>query len=145
MADFYISISRDEIALQISTLINNHNKLCRKHTASSILRGGADYFVEVIGNKIIGCVGLFKKHITLSEIRHLCITPIHRRRGIAKNLITLAIANCDTENVYMVIRDDNIPSLITAKSLGFVPIKKDWRSDHYIITVGRKKNYAITG
>lgn len=142
MANFYVSISRDEMASQISALVNNHNRLYKRHTTFSILRNGADYFVEVIGNKVIGCAGLTKRHPTLSEIRHVCVAPSHRRRGIAKNLIALAIANCDTENVYMTIRDDNIPSLMTAKSLDFVPIRKDWRSDHYVIVVGRRKDYG---
>lgn len=142
MANFYVSISKNEMASQISALVNNHNKLRRKHTVFSVLKAGTDYFVDVIGNKVIGCVGLSKKHSTLSEIKHVCVAPMHRRRGIAKNLITLAIANCNTENVYMTIRDDNTPSLMTARSLGFVLIRKDWQLDHYVITVGRKKNHG---
>lgn len=142
MAEFYVSISRKEMALQIAALVNNYNRLYKRHTAASILRDRASYFVETIGNKVIGCVGLSRRYPSLSEIKHICVSPTHRKRGIAKKLVNLAIANCDTEYVYMTIRGDNIPSLMTAKSLNFAVIRKDWYSDHHVITVGRRSNHA---
>lgn len=142
MAEFYVSISRDEMAQQIATLVNNYNKLYKRHTAFSVLRDKVSYFVETIGNKVIGCVGLSKRYPNLSEIKHVCVSPVHRKRGIAKKLINLAIANCDTEYVYMTINEHNLPSLMMAKSLGFVLIKRDWYSNHYVITVGREKHHA---
>lgn len=142
MAEFYVSISRDEMAKQIAALVNSYNKLYKKHTAFSILRDKASYFVETIGDKVIGCTGLSRRYPNLSEIKHVCISPAHRRKGVAKKLINLAIANCSTEYVYMTINENNLPSLMMAKSLGFVVIRQDWRSDHYVITVGRRKCHA---
>lgn len=145
MVEFYVSVSRNEMAQQIATLVNNYNKLYKRHTAFSILRDRASYFVEIIGNEVIGCVGLSKRHPDLSEIKHVCVSPLHRWKGIAKKLINLAIANCDTDYVYMTINERNLPSLVMAKSLDFILIGKNWHSDHYVITVGRRKYHAACG
>ena len=139
MAEFYVSVPRNSMARQIAVLVNKYNRLYKKHSEYSVLKDRADYFVEVVADKVIGCVGLAKKHTTISEIKHVCVHPTYRRRGIAKKLINLAMANCKTPFVYMTIREDNIPSLMTAKSLGFMFVRKDWRKDHNVVTVGRTK------
>jgi len=127
------------MARQIAKLVNDYNRLYRKHSEYSVLKDRADYFVEVVADKVIGCVGLTKKHPTISEVKHVCVHPQYRRQGIAKKLINLAMANCKTPYVYMTIRKDNLPSLLTAKSLGFVLVREDWRKDHYVVTVGRAR------
>lgn len=141
MANFYVSVSREEMAAQISVLINSYNKLYRRHSTWSVLHDNANYFVEVIANKVVGCAGTVKRYPTLSEIKHVCVAPEYRKKGMAKKLVELAIANCETEYVYMTIRNDNIPSLKMAESLGFVPVRKHWSVDHYVITVGRKRKH----
>lgn len=142
MAEFYVSLSQKEMARQIAALINLHNKLYKRHTERTIYRDKADYFVEVVGNMIVGCAGLSRRDTNLSEVRHVCVHPDFRQRGIGKKLVNLAIANCKTDYVYMTIREDNIPSLKMAQSLGFVLVKKHWSVDHHVITVGRRKNHA---
>lgn len=137
MAEFFTSLSKKEIASDIAGMLNNFNKLYRRHNDQSIMTELADYFVEISGGKVIGCVGLKKKEATLSEIKHLCISPPFRRHGIAKKLILLAIANCSTKYVCMNIRDDNVPSLKLVQSLGFLNVSKRWNLDHHVITVGR--------
>lgn len=139
MARFYVSVSKEEMAMQIAALINSHNKLYRKHSTWSVLHDNANYFVEVINSKVVGCAGTVKRYPTLSEVKHVCVAPEYRRKGIAKRLVELAIVNCETEYVYMTIRDDNIPSLKMAELLGFVPVRQHWNVDHYVITVGRKR------
>ena len=139
MAEFYVSVPRDSMAQQIAALVNKHNRLYKRHSRYSVLKDRANYFVEVVADKVIGCAGLAKKHPTISEIKHVCVHPTYRRRGIAKKLINLAMANCKTPFVYMTIREDNLPSLMTAKSLGFMLVRKDWRKDHYVVTVGRAR------
>jgi len=140
MAEFYVSVSRESMAQQIAALVNQHNKLYRRLSPYNLLRENAEYFVEVVGDKVVGCVGLSARFHNASEIKHVCVDPAFRRKGIGRKLVKLAMANCKTENVYMTIRDDNLPSLMLAKSLGFMPIRQHWSVDHFVITVGRKRN-----
>jgi RimJ/RimL family protein N-acetyltransferase len=143
MTEFYVSLSREEIASQIASLINRYNKLYRKYSRNKILyNNNTNYFVEIVHNIVVGCVGALKKSHNVTEIKHICVNPAYRRKGIAKKLVNLAIANCDTEFVYMTIRHDNEASLTMAKSLGFVPIKQHWSVDHFVITLGRIKNHG---
>lgn len=142
MAEFYVSLSQREMAIQIATLVNVHNKLYKRHTERTIFKDKADYFVEIVIDQVVGCVGLSQRDTNLSEIKHVCVHPHFRQRGIGKKLVNLAIANCKTDYVYMTIREDNIPSLKMAQSLGFVPVKKHWNVDHFVVTVGRRKDYA---
>lgn len=142
MAEFYVSVTQGEMACQIATLINLHNKLYRKQTEHSVLRDKADYFVEIEGGKVIGCAGLSQRDTNLCEIKRVCVHPDFRKRRIGSKLVELAIANCKTDYVYMTIRDDNTASLKMAQSLGFVPVRQHWNVDHYVITVGRRKNNA---
>ena len=141
MAGFYVAVSKEGMAMQIAALINTHNKLYRKHSTWSVLNDKANYFVEVMSSRVVGCVGTVKRYSTLSEVKHVCVDPGYRKQGIARRLVELAITNCETEYVYMTIRDDNIPSLKMAESLGFVPVRKHWSVDHYVITVGRKRKH----
>jgi len=144
MANFFVSVTQRAMACQIASLINLHNKLYRRHTVNTISNDKADYFVEVVGDKVIGCAGLAQRDTNLCEVKHVCVHPDFRKKGIGKKLVELAIAHCDTDYVYMTIRDDNIPSLKMAQSLGFVPVKQHWSHDHYVITVGRRKNHVAT-
>lgn len=144
MAEFYVSLTQKEMACQIAMLVNAHNKLYKRHTEWSIFKDKADYFVEVVGNRIVGCAGLSQRDTNLSEIKHVCVDPEFRQRGMGKKLMNLAIANCKTDYIYMTIREDNIPSLKMAQSLNFVPVKKHWSIDHFVITVGRRKELCIS-
>lgn len=139
VANFYISMSSGEIAAQIAGLLNHHNKLTKKHNRNSIQRGLANYFVEVDRDKVIGCVASMKASENLSTIKHMCVHPDYRQRGIAKKLAALAIEKSSTTYVNMTIRADNIPSQLMAKSLGFVFVERKNAGDHDIIMVGRKK------
>ena len=106
------------------------------------MSGKTDYFVEFEGGKVVGCAGVLKRFPNMSEIRHVCVDTPYRSKGIASKLVNLAIANCGTELVYMTIRDDNVPSLKMASSLGFVFVKKHWSIDHFVITVGRRQDHG---
>lgn len=141
MTEFFVSLSKEKMAHDIASMLNSFNKLYKVHTVQTILSDNTDYFVEVDGGKVVACVGLKKREPQLSELRHLCVVPSKRRLGLAGNLILLAMSNCSTDYVYMTIREDNIPSLKLAKSLGFVFVDKKWRLDHNVITVGRKGDY----
>lgn len=142
MAEFYVSVPKGSMARQIATLINGYNKLHKRHTEYSVLASNVDYFVEIINDKVVGCAGVDKRYPTLSEIKHVCVAPSHRRQGVATKLIELAIANCETDYVYMSIRSDNVPSLMTAKTLNFVVVKRIPKRNYDLVIVGRKKHYG---
>lgn len=137
MAEFYVSLSNTEMAEQIAGLINTHNQLYRKHTAYSVLSSIANYFVEVVNDRVIGCTALIKEEENLSRNFHTCVSPEFRRRGIAKKLKLLAIQNCDTSYIFSTVREDNIPSIKMNLSLGYVLVNKIWSRDHYVLTLGR--------
>jgi ribosomal protein S18 acetylase RimI-like enzyme len=139
MAEFYVSLSRQEMAAQIADLINRYNRWYTRHTAFGIGVLPARYFVEISDGRVVGCAACQKEYPTLSKIFHICVDPRYRKKGIAEKLTRMAIAACDTEHVYMTIREDNVPSLKLAQKLGFVFVKKHWFKDHYTITVGRRK------
>ena len=141
MSEFYVSLSEEEMAFQIANMLNAYNKLYVKHTTASIRNGVSKYFVEITSpSQVIGCAGLTKEYPVLSRIHHICIHPNHRKKGIAKKLINIAMSNCDTEYVYMTIREDNKPSIAMAFSMGFIYVNKAWsrNHDHFVITVGRR-------
>jgi len=146
MPEFYASASREEMSLQIAKMINKHNRLYRRHTMESILAGSIDYFVELMGTKVIGCAGLLEDYPgEMSKIVHVCTDPLYRGKGIASRLVELAASNCETPYIYMTIRDDNTPSLGMAQKLGFVFVRRHWSRDHYVITVGRRRVYHASG
>lgn len=137
MAEFYVSLSNAEMAEQIAGLVNAHNQLYRKHTGYSISSSIANYFVEVVNDRVIGCTALIKEEKNLSRNFHTCVSPEFRRKGIARKLKLLAIQNCDTDYIFSTVREDNIPSINMNLSLGYVFVNKTWSRDHYILTLGR--------
>ena len=144
MSEFYIPISNEEMAEQIAKLLNSYNHLYKTHDKHTILNSDVKYFVELVSSpaidkRVVGCVGLRQDYPTLTNIKHVCVDPTYRRFGVARKLIETAIANSPTDQVYMTIREDNKPSLYLAKSLGFVYVTKEFKNDHFVITVARRK------
>ena len=144
MAEFYVPITNEFFASQIAELLNKHNKLTVVHNTNTILASNTRYFVELVSapaieKRVVGCVGLEPYEPQLSRIKHVSTDPTYRRFGVARRLIDTALANCPTEYVFMTIREDNVGSFKLAESLGFVFVRKDWKKDHFVITVGRRK------
>ena len=137
MAEFYVSLSHNEMAKQIADLVNTHNQLYKKHTTYSVLNSVARYFVEVVNDKVIGCTALVKEEENLSRNFHTCVSPAFRRKGIARKLKLLAIQNCNTSYIFSTVREDNTPSINMNLSLGYVFVNKIWSKDHYVLTLGR--------
>ncbi len=142
MAEFYVSVSEHDMAIQIADMLNQYNKWAIRFSAQSLLMTPARYFVELENTTVVGCASHFKEYDTLTKIQHICVLPSRQRRGIAKRLTNLAIEHSETEFVYMTIREDNIASLTLAVSLGFKYITKHWFRDHWTLTYGRRKNHG---
>jgi len=139
MAEFYVSASEDDMASQIANMINQYNKWYTKFLASSVKMTNSRYFVELYGKTVAGVASNMRESHDLSKIQHICVLPEYRCKGIAKRLTKLAIEYCDTEFVYMTIREDNAESVALANTLGFRAIKKYWFRDHWTLTFGRRK------
>lgn len=138
MAEFYVALSTIEMANQIADMLNTHNQLLSKYTGQSLLVSPGKYFVQVEGDRVVGCVGLQPEPPQLTKLFHACVLPEKRKQGIAKKLMELTISHCKTPYVYGTIREDNKASLTMVAALGFVHAKKEWQKDHYVITVGRR-------
>lgn len=142
MAEFYISMTSQEISNQIADMINRYNRWSKIFSASSIMSTNAKYFVEVERSNVVGCVACLAEYPTLSKIHHVCVLPEYRRLGLGKKLVRIAIEHCDTDYVYMSIREDNEPSIRLAESLGFTYVRQDWVIDHWTKIFGRRTNNA---
>jgi ribosomal protein S18 acetylase RimI-like enzyme len=137
MAEFYMSLPAESIAQQVANLLNDHNKLVKKHSVYSILNSPAKYFLEIAGDEVVGCSAIVKEGQQLTRQFHLCVHPKFRRQGIARKLKQMSLSSAETPFVYVTIRDDNQPSLNLNYSFGFVFVNKIWARDHYVITLGR--------
>lgn len=137
MVEFYMSLPAEDIAQQVANLLNDHNKLYKNHTVHSIIRDPGKYFLEIVGNRVIGCSAILQEEPKLTRQYHLCVHPDFRRQGIAKRLKQTSLNNVRTPYVYVTIREDNIPSLKLNYSFGFIFVKKEWSKDHNVITLGR--------
>lgn len=138
MADFYITLPQQEIAKQVAFLLNSYNKLYKRHTPFSIMQSMADYFVEVVGDKVVGCTALVQEYPELSKSYHTSVLPDCRGKGLATKLLMTAITNCKTPYIYGTIREDNIASLGLVRKLGWQFVKKEWNKDHYVVTMANK-------
>lgn len=137
MAEFYTSLSREELATQIAGLVNAYNNLTRIHTTGSILSSPAKYFVEIYENKVIGCVGLTKVNEKESKAHHGSVHPDYRKRGVGKKLLKLAVIHCETPLIYGTIRENNIASLRMSFSVGFKAAQRIYSRGHSLILVKR--------
>jgi ribosomal protein S18 acetylase RimI-like enzyme len=140
MAEFYVSVPEDVMARQVADMVNRHNRWYTRFSADSLLMAHGRYFVELLGNRVVACAGAVQEYPTLSKIMHICVLPEFRRQGLASKLANMAITNCNTEMVYMTVREDNGPSLAMAQKLGFSFVRKDWFKDHYTLTLGRRRD-----
>jgi ribosomal protein S18 acetylase RimI-like enzyme len=139
MEKFHLAISDGAIASQIAEMLNNYNKWARRFYAGYILNSKANYFVELNGSTVVGCAAYTAEYPTLSQVHHICVLPPYRKRGVARRLTDLAIANCGTDYVYMTVREDNGASLALARSMGFVYVNKRWFRDHWTLILGRRR------
>ena len=143
MNNYNVSLPAVEMSRQVAALINQNNRLYIKHNAASILYSRAQYFVQSVGDKVVGCSAIIQEEPKLTKQFHLCVHPDFRRKGLARKLKQTALDHVQTPYVYVTIRDDNIASLNLNYSFGFVFVKKVWTRGHYVITLGRKTKQEV--
>lgn len=118
---FSISLSAYDISAQIAVLLNTNNRLTRIHTPETILHSGAEYFIELNGNIIVGCVGLIRRE-PMDKIVHLSVHKQYQHQGVGKKLLNTVLTNSNHDILYMTVREDNFSCLNLAKLYGFVPV-----------------------
>ena len=75
--------------------------------------------VAVEGDTVIGFLA-FEQVLDEGSIVEVAVHPDHRRRGIAKALITSAIHSADgLKTVFLEVRESNTPAIKLYESLGF--------------------------
>ena len=127
-------LSDREIACQIAILLNNNNRLSKYHDVSSIINNPVHYFVELLEQTVIGCVGL-KKENKMDKIIHLSVANSMRTFGIGNKLLNTVILNSSKDILYMKIRDDNVASISLANKLGFKIIAYTPKYNYNIFTL----------
>lgn len=132
MGNLYVSLPADEIVRQVADLINAHNKLRRRLTKHSVINNAGTYFVEIYGDRVVGCSAIMRETETVSKQFHLCVDPMYRRRGIARKLKRLSLSHAETPFVYVTVRDNNAASIALQMSEGFIHIKSDWTGRYYV-------------
>jgi len=132
-----MTLSAEEIAQQVATLLNTHNQLKSQYNAHTVMAIRGAYFVDIIGGQVVGCSAILRENAEVTRQFHLCVHPDFRRRGIARKLKLAGLRNVSTPYVYVTIREDNVASINLNTSTGFTLVKKDWAHNHYVLTLGR--------
>lgn len=143
MAVFNTLPTDHSIASQIASMINLYNKWGRHFTAETILSSAANYFVELHGDRVVGCSANVREYSTLSKIQHVCVLPQYRKNGVAVKLVEAAIRSCGTEYVYMTVREDNAASLKMAEAMRFKYVQKNWSIDHWTYVLSRRSDAVL--
>lgn len=146
MAEFYVPKNKDELAAQVAVLLNQHNRLTKVHSQFTINGSPAKYYIELAQfvdggafiSKVVGCVGLTQESPTLTRLHHLSVDVLFRNKGLAKNLIKSALKYCQTEFIYMKVRDDNKACHRAAFHYDFQPSNVEARNGYNLVTLSRR-------
>ncbi len=139
MNKFMLATNANTIAGQIASLINAGGQLWAYVTVSAVLINKIKYIIEMDGEKVIGVVGL-EEFGRVTEMKHLCVHPDYRRRGLGKKLLTKGIEAARTEFVYGAVRSDNATNIRNNIRVGMKPIGKRKGRGCYIIIFARRRN-----
>lgn len=137
MSKFLLTLSPQNLAGQIASLINDGGQLRLHLSVHHILRSQTEYIVELDGQKVIGVIGLHKTSPRATELRHLCVRPEYRGRGLGRRLLEKGIENTRTEMVYGIVRRDNEVNVRNNLRVGMTPVAK---VQNRLIVFARRKN-----
>jgi len=139
MSKFHLATSARSIAHQIATLLNSGEQLWAYMDAYKVLRNPVTYVIEMDSDVVIGVIGL-EGFGRVTEMKHLCVHPNYRRRGLGKKLLEKGIEATTTEFVYGAVRSDNDTNLRNNIRVGMKPIGKKKGRGCYIIIFARRKH-----
>jgi len=139
MSKFLLTSKNREIAAQIASLLNLGGQLLYGQTEWSILQNPITYVLEMSGEQVSGVMGLEVKTPQITEMKHLCVHPDHRRKGLGLKLLKKGIQYATTDFVYGAIRSDNAVNLRNNFRAGLKPVAKHrGRGCEIIIFAGRR-------
>lgn len=142
MPKFTLTVNGYNLAGQISSLINKGGQLKHILTTYSILNNPFQYLIELDRDVVIGVIGLDIQNARVTELKHLCVHPDYRNRGIGKKLLECGIAMASTEFVYGLVRSDNAVNIRNNLRLGMIPIGKKPGRDYSLIVFARRKRHG---
>ena len=111
-----------------------------KVTPHMVLNSGVKYLIELMGDSIVGVVGHELVRDNVSEIKHLCVHPSYRGRGLGKKLLSKAMVAAPTEYVFGLVRSNNEINIRNNLSVGMRPVgKKRACGSYHLIVFAKKK------
>jgi len=137
LSKFLLTLSPQNLAGQIASLINAGGQLRLNLAVHHILRSQTEYIVELDGQKVIGVIGVHKVSPQATELRHLCVRPEYRGRGLGRKLLEKGIENTKTEIVYGLVRRDNKVNMRNNLRVGMIPVAK---VQNRLIVFARRRN-----
>lgn len=117
-----------DLVVQNEAMAYNHP--WSKRIFVDCLRGGYQCWV-LASKKDIVAHGVMSVAIGECHLLTLCVHPDHKRKGLARKLLTLLLERAvklDAEECFLEVRQSNAPAIALYKSLGFFQI-------------GERKNY----
>ena len=139
MSKFRLTVGATNLATQIANLLNVGEQLGLRMTDRSILLSPTEYIVEMDGKKVIGVIGL-DVYGRVTELKHLCVHPDYRKRGLGRKLLEKGVEAATTEFVYGAVGSDNHTNIRNNMRIGMRPIGKKWGRGRYIIIFARRKH-----
>ncbi len=139
MSKFILTESQDSLASQITNLLNTGGQLIHKLAPGVILGNNVRYMIEMDQNTVAGVVGM-EQFGYATEVKHLCVHPDYRRRGLGIKLLRKAVAGSPTNCVYGMVRSDNLTNIRNNLRIGMKPIGKRRGRGCHIIIFARRKN-----
>jgi len=138
MSKFLLTLTNKDVAAQIARLLNLGGQLAYTPTEQAVLRSNITYVVEMYGDTVAGMIGLENKGNS-TELKHLCVHPNFRNRGLGLKLLQKGIACSTTKIVYGAIRSDNLTNIKNNFRVGMKPIcRHKGRQDRTILIFARR-------
>ena len=96
--------ARGDDASEMSTLIGAHvaSGALLPRTPEFIAERTLDFFVAIVGGRVVGCVHLEEYSPSLAELRSLVVDPAHQGRGIGMALVA-AVETLATQRGFPII------------------------------------------
>ena len=137
---FNLTINNNNLATQVSEIINSGNQRYYPLTPGSIISSPINFIIELDMEKVIGVIGLHKKSCNVTELKYLCVHEDYRNRGIGEKLLRLGIISSSTILVYGMVRSTNYVNIKNNFKVGMIPIAKYRSRSCDIIIFARRRN-----
>jgi len=141
MSKILLTSTNNEISAQIASLLNLGGQLFFNQTRWSVIGNSTTYIVEMYYDQVVGVIGLDICTPQVTEMKHLCVHPDHRCKGLGLKLLKKGIKCSTTPFVYGAVRSDNDVNIRNNFRIGLKPVAKHrGRGCSIIIFAGRREN-----